>query len=188
VRRLLQALALLCLVAGCGGARATAPPATTLGSAHAIDPPVRAPAFLLRDQDGKRVGPQLYRGRWTVVTFLYTHCPDVCPLIADHLAAAQRRNASLEVVAVSVDPARDSRAAVRRFLAAHHAGPRFRYVTGTKAELARVWRRYHIAALPGPDGTVGHSALSILVDPEGREQVLFDSRVTARDVLAAIRA
>jgi protein SCO1/2 len=178
---------LLVLLAGCGGGgEKAAPPAATAGSATRIEPPVHAPDFLLRDQDGKLVGPQLYRGRWTVVTFLYTRCPDVCPLIADHLAAAQRRARSLQVVAVSVDPAHDTPAAVRRFLAAHRTGPRFRYVTGTRRELARVWRRYHIAVLPVPGGTVSHSAASILVDPRGREQALFTSRVTARDVLSAL--
>jgi hypothetical protein len=49
-----------------------------------------------------------------------------------------------------------------------------------------VWARYHVAALPGPQGTVSHSSYEILIDPKGRERVLFDAKVTARAVLSAI--
>jgi len=189
VRRLAAVALLACLLAGCGGGGQTPSAVTqtapTNGDGFAIDPPQAAPAFLLRDQDGRLVGPQTYRGHWTVVTFLYTHCPDVCPLIASRLAAAQRRDAGLRVVAVSVDPARDTRLAVRRFLAAHHAGPAFRYVTGTRRQLAKVWRAYHVAALPGPSATVSHSSISVLVDPAGRERMLFDSSITTAGVLRA---
>ena len=179
----MAALAACLATAGCGGSGRH--PAVRLHSI-AIDPPVAAPAFLLRDQSGALIGPQRYRGEWTVVTFLYTHCPDVCPLIASQLIAAQRKAPGLHVVAVSVDPKGDTRSAVKAFLGQHHAGPRFRYVIGSRAALAPVWRKYHIASLPGPAATVSHSAVSILIDQKGRERFLLDSQLTARDVLAAM--
>lgn len=189
-KNIVVAAVLACLAAGCGGARhatsTATPPAGTRGNAIAIDPPVAAPRFLLRDQSGALVGPQRYRGSWTAVTFLYTHCPDVCPLIASRLAAAQRHAAGLRVIAVSVDPKRDTRAAIRTFLTERHAGRNFHYVTGSRAALASVWRKYHIAALPGPAGTVSHNAVSILIDPQGRERFLLDSQLTTADVLAAM--
>ena len=184
--RLAAALLVLVALTGCGAAKkTTTTTSTSAGFALTDKPP--APSFLLPDETGAHVGPQTFRGHWLVVTFLYTHCPDVCPLIANRLAAAQRANASLRVLAVSVDPKRDTRAAVQRFLRDHHAGPGFHYVNGARPALARVWRKYHIASLPGPQGTVSHSAFSVLVDPQGRERVLFDSQVTARQVLTAIR-
>ena len=175
-------------LAGCGSSKHTASPPAPTSNGIVVPGRVAAPHFVLRDQRRRPTGPQLLRGHWLVVTFLYTHCPDVCPLIADQLAAAQRQNADLRVIAVSVDPARDTPAAVRRFLVAHHAGPHFSYVSGTRRILAPVWRSFHVAALPGPQGTVSHSALSILVDRDGRERRLFDSGVTAGEVLAAIKA
>jgi protein SCO1 len=184
-----RAAALVCvaLLAGCGG-KTAAPPATTAHSdGFPVRPSVRTPPFLLPDQAGRRVGPQLFRGHWTAVTFLYTHCPDVCPLIADQLAAAQRRDRSLRVIAVSVDPARDTPRAVRRFVAAHHEGRSFHYVVGPRRALRRVWRSYHVAALPGPSGTVSHSAFTVLVDPAGRQRLLFDSHIRASDLLAATK-
>jgi protein SCO1/2 len=174
-------VAAACLICcGCGAKK------PQLQHAIALTPSAPAPSFLLRDQAGAPTGPQRYRGHWTVVTFLYTQCPDVCPLIANQLIAAQRQDSDLRVVAVSVDPTGDTRRAVRTFLAAHHAGDRFRYVTGTRKTLAPVWRKYHIASLPGPRGTVSHSAVSILIDPKGDERFLLDSRLTARDVVAAM--
>ena len=178
------------LCTGCGAASHKGVvehgPDLTKFTGFVLRPPVAAPAFTLRDQAGRPTGPQQDRGHWTVVTFLYTKCPDVCPLIANQLGAAQRQNAGLRVIAVSVDPKHDTAAARRKFLAAHHLGPRFRFVSGTRAALAPVWARYHIAALPGPQGTVSHSSYEILVDPQGRERVLFDAKVTARAVLNAI--
>jgi protein SCO1/2 len=152
-----------------------------------LNPPTAAPAFLLRDQSGTLVGPQQFKGHWTIVTFLYTHCPDVCPLIANNLGAAQRQNKDLRVIAVSVDPKRDTPAAVKRFLADHNLGLRFRYVIGSTAALSRVWSKYHVASTPGPKGTVTHSTFEILVDPKGKERVYYDARMAAKDVLASIK-
>ena len=185
--RRLVALVAVAACCGCGAAKhaGTTHTTSTQSAGFALDPPVAAPTFSLRDERGQTIGPQDERGHLLVVTFLYTRCPDVCPLIANNLAAAQRRNAGLRVIAVSVDPAHDTAAAVRHFLREHHAGPRFHYVYGSRAQLQPVWRRYHIAALPGPSGTVSHSSFSVLVDRSGRERRLFDSTVTAAQVLRA---
>jgi protein SCO1/2 len=161
-------------------------------SAHAsqgfvLKPPVTAPAFALRDQAGQLTGPSRLHGHWYVVAFLYTHCPDVCPIIASNLGVALRRLPDLRVLAVSVDPKNDTPASVKAFLRAHNLSTRFRYVTGTHAQLAPVWARYHVAAVAGPERAVSHSAFEFLVDPQGRERVLFDAQVQATDVSAAIK-
>ena len=145
-----------------------------------------APDFALRDQDGRLVRLSARRGKLTIVTFLYTRCPDVCPVIADQLNEALRSlNAvgdDIGVLAVSVDPAGDTQTAVRRFVTVHRLTPRFRYLRGSAAELKRVWRAYHVAA--DPTGTaVAHSALSLLLDPTGVERLLYTTRVSAADVV-----
>ena len=80
------------------------------------------------------------RGRYVLVTFLYTHCPDVCPLIAANLNAALRTLGAgtkhVRVLAVSVDPKGDTAAAVRAYRTRMHLLPQFRYLIGTRAELA----------------------------------------------------
>ena len=190
MKKLVPFLAVVALCAGCGATThkiVMEPPMSTTDGVP-LNPPTAAPAFLLRDQSAKLVGPQQDKGHWTVIAFLYTHCPDVCPLIANNLGAAQRQDANLRVIAVSVDPKGDTPAAVKHFLAVHNLGPRFRYVTGSRAALAPVWAKYHVAATPGPQGTVSHSTFQILVDPQGKERVYFDSRMTAKDVLDSVKA
>jgi len=171
------ALVSLVVVAGCGGSK----PVQLTGTA--IDPPVTAPNFALRDQSGGTVTVAGQRGHWLVVTFLYTHCPDVCPLIAAQLDRAIRTpvgvRAALRVIAVSVDPERDTLAAVRRYVKARRLAPSFRYAIGSRRTLSRVWRAYHVAAQPGPRGTVTHSTFEILIDPKGDERVVYDSSIKA---------
>jgi len=166
------------LLAGCGGG-SKAPPLVGL----ALNPPVRAPNFSLEDQSGVRVTVAAQRGHWLVVTFLYTQCPDVCPLIAAQLNRAigtqAGRQARLRVIAVSVDPARDTLAAVRRYAVTHRLVPAFRWGIGSRSELARVWHAYHVAAQPGPRGTVTHSTFEILIDPQGKERLLYDATIKA---------
>jgi protein SCO1/2 len=168
------------VLAGCGGSKAPQL------AGQALDPPVRAPDFALVDQSGRKVSVSAQRGRWLVVTFLYTHCPDVCPLIAAQLnrAIATRpgRQAQLQVIAVSVDPKRDTLAAVKSYVVTHRLAPRFRWAIGSQAQLARVWRAYHVAAQPGPRGTVTHSTFEILIDPEGNERVIYDATVTSGEL------
>jgi len=181
---LISAIALT--LAACGGSTKPKLRGTELTSG-----PI-APEFALVDQDGHTVSMAAQRGRWVVVTFLYTNCPDVCPLIAAQLNRALEartgRQVGLRVLAVSVDPARDTPKAVRRYLLVHRLRPRFRWLIGSRNQLARVWKAYHVAALPGPRGTVTHSTVSFLVDPSGRERLLYDKTVKAGDVLDDLRA
>ena len=177
---LLGALSLaLLLIAGCGGSKA---PQFTGNAA----PSVRAPNFALEDQSGKTITVTSQRGHWLVVTFLYTHCPDVCPLIAAHLngalTSAAGRRAQLRVIAVSVDPERDTLAAVRRYAVTHRLAPTFHWAIGSRAQLARVWRAYHVATQPGPKATVTHSTFEILVDPQGKERLIYDQSLTTRQL------
>jgi protein SCO1 len=127
------------------------------------------------------------RGHYVIVTFLYTRCPDVCPVIAGNLNRALQsraaRRSGLRVLAVSVDPRHDTAAAVRRYVRERRLLPSFRYLIGTRARLERVWRLYHVSALAGPKGTVTHSTFELLVDPEGRERIVYDSTVRAADVV-----
>jgi protein SCO1/2 len=177
--------------AGCGSHRTVVevPPMTTSPyNGYAIQPPVKAPSFSLTDQSGRKVGAQDDRGHWLVVTFMYTNCPDVCPLIADNLRAAMSRLPDLRAIAISVDPVHDTKAAVRRFLADHRMPPAFRYVTGTEAQLRPVWAKYNVAATQGPKATISHSSYEVLVDPQGRERVLYDASMKAVDLIKGVHA
>jgi len=184
--RPLALLALLALCAGCGSASSErTPPQQFRGSE--LNPPAAAPGFTLRDDAGRTVSLAAQRGRYVVVTFLYTHCPDVCPVIAGNLnralATPVARRAGLRVLAVSVDPARDTAAAVRRYVRERGLLPSFRYLIGSRPQLERVWRAYRVAAQAGPKSTVTHSTFELLVDPQGRERLVYDATLKTADLV-----
>jgi protein SCO1/2 len=85
------------------------------------------------------------RGHVVLLTFLYTHCPDVCPLTAARLnatlAALGSQRTRVRVLAISVDPAGDTHVAVQRFVREHRLLPQFRYLTGPPTTLKTLCTR-----------------------------------------------
>jgi protein SCO1/2 len=150
-----------------------------------------APDFALRDQDARTVRLSALRGKVVLVTFLYTRCPDVCPLIADNLNQALRKlrgdRRFARVLAVSVDPRGDTEAAARTYARSHHLLPEFRYLIGTRRQLEPVWRAFHVAAVASDAEAVDHSAYVALIDRNGRERAHYDAQVHASDVVADVR-
>jgi protein SCO1/2 len=178
-------LAALC--AGCGGSGSAIKQQQSLYRGADLSPAITAPGFALRDQAGHEVSLAARRGHWVLVTFLYTHCPDVCPVIAGNLnrvlKAQVARRIGLSVLAVSVDPKRDTATAVKRYVHEHRLVPAFRYLIGTRAQLAPVWHKYHVAVLAGTKKTVTHNAVTFLVDPQGKERLEYPGEVLTGDVL-----
>lgn len=132
-------------------------------------PAARAPDFRLRDERGRVATMAAYRGETVLVTFLYSTCEDTCPLTAQQIRGAlDDLGRDVPVVAISVDPAGDTRTNVRRFLVKQHMDGRMRFLTGTRAELAPVWRAYGIR--PQGDG-FEHTASTVIVDGSGRQRL-----------------
>jgi protein SCO1/2 len=190
--------AMLCflsaLLAGACGGGGSSPGATVRASSALrgvrVDPPTRATDFALADQAGQIVRLSKQRGKYVILTFLYTHCPDVCPLIASNLNQALRQlgrqRSNVRVIAVSVDPRRDTPTAVVGFVTAHHLLPQFHYLTGSRADLAPIWRAYHVT-VTREGKSIGHSAYEMLIDPNGRGRLIYDAQVPAADVIHDIR-
>jgi protein SCO1 len=193
---LLLALAASACGGGQNGDKGTAVPATASGGSGRfaggeLNPPSATPDFTLLDQSGQEVSMAAQRGKIVLVTFLYTNCPDVCPLIAQNLNIALRELGSkrqdARVLAVSVDPEGDTPKSVKAFAKAHHLVPEFHYLTGTRSELEQVWKAYKVAAVARDPELVDHTAYTMLVDPSGKGRVVYDSGVTSADVLHDIR-
>jgi protein SCO1 len=188
--RRIVALAAAGVLVAClaGGAAGSSPPkfdGPTLAN------PAPPPAFSLHDQHGRLVSLERERGKVVLITFLYTHCPDVCPLTAAHLntALAQLGSASnhVAVLAISVDPKGDTPASVRTFIRVHALRPQFHYLTGSSAELKGVWRAYKVAAVRQGAGDVDHTLYTLVVDRQGSARVLFDSRATPKAIAHDVR-
>jgi protein SCO1/2 len=122
------------------------------------------------------------------VTFVYTHCPDVCPLIVASLAAAQRelpRQAPrAAMLAVTVDPRRDTPRAIRTFLGARDATGRVDYLLGTLAQLQRTWKAWSVAVQLGSGKvTSGHSAVIYGIAASGRMADVYPSNFTPAQIV-----
>jgi protein SCO1/2 len=150
-----------------------------------------APDFTLTDgPTGDTVSLSALRGRVVVLTFLYTRCPDVCPLTAEKLRQARTGLGAaaedLRLLAVSVDPAGDTPSATREFVRGHRLEGALRFLVGDRATLARVWAAYGIAT--ESDGSlVGHNDALYLIDKQGRLRSLLHSDVDAGDLAASLR-
>jgi protein SCO1/2 len=150
--------------------------------AGAVRPRIPAQDFVLRDQDGRIARLSAYRGRVAVVTFLYTTCRDSCPVMAQQIRGAlDDLGHPVPVLAVSVDPAGDTPLRARAFLTRQHLLGRMRFLLGTRAQLAPVWRSFGIQ--PQERGR-DHSAYVVLIDSHGRQRVGFPAEHLTPEGLA----
>ncbi|MGO9488376.1 MAG: SCO family protein [Solirubrobacteraceae bacterium] len=135
---------------------------------------VPAPGFQLTDQYGRSVSLAAQRGSPVLIAFLYSRCGATCILIAQQIRGALDELARpVPVLLISADPATDTPASVRRFLAEVSLSGRVHYLTGTSAQLRRVWREYHVTPASAGAAAFDRFATVVLVDPRGRERVLY---------------
>jgi protein SCO1 len=139
------------------------------GSLAPADVPTRD--FTLRDQDGRQVSLASLRGQVVVLSFLYSTCQDTCPLQAQQIKGAlDRLGHDVPVLAVSVDPANDSRLNARRFLLKQGMTGRMRFLLGDRATLEPIWKAYGIQ----PQGQgYEHTAAIQLIGRDGRAKVTW---------------
>jgi protein SCO1/2 len=141
----------------------------------AMRPPAPAADFALRDQNGDVVQLSKLRGKVVVLTPLYTHCQDVCPLTAqqvrgalDDLSSDQRKG--IRALALSVDPAGDTADSARRFLVERRVSGYLDFLLGARSELQPVWRDYGFAQQTTEQE---HNSYVVLLDKRGRQRVGF---------------
>lgn len=183
---LLGATAALLLLAGCylyllGG---TAPPAA---------PGIGGP-FELTAMDGRTVTERSFRGRYLLVYFGYTKCPDICPTtlgaVGDALDLLGAAAARVQPIFITVDPGRDTPEALRFYLAAFT--PRLLGLTGTPRQIEQVEQQYRVSSVVHPDlsgaadYTVEHSSVLYLIGPDGRYLAPIRAGESGREMAADI--
>ncbi len=163
---------------------------TLAGNAHSaksasflgneLSPPKAAPSLSLRNYLGQRVNIAQYRGKALLVTFLYTHCPDICPLITANLRVAQnlmgaKTAAKTQIVAVSVDPRGDTPQTVAAFLKVHEMTGRMQYLIGSPRELGHVWQAWGVGSErdAGQPDVINHSALVYGISASGELKTVY---------------
>ena len=139
--------------------------------------------FTLTGQDGKPVRWDDFGGKWRIVYFGYTYCPDVCPMDLQKIMqgfvrfekAQPARAAQVQPMLISVDPARDTPAVLKTYVAAFH--PRLIGLTGTPDQIAQVAKDFAVVygrgeAAGGGGYLVNHSRTPYLFDPAGKPVAL----------------
>jgi protein SCO1/2 len=133
--------------------------------------------FKLVDQNGRLFQWNDTRGKIVLITFIFTSCPDVCPLLTAKFAAIQR---SLDankfndylLLSITTDPERDTAAALKDYAGHFQADHRrWAFLTGTRSELAAVWRIFKVNVTKTKSGDVNHTSLTTLVDRRGSRRV-----------------
>ena len=150
--------------------------------------------FALVNGDGKAVSDKDFRGKYMLVYFGYTFCPDVCPTtlsaVADAMDRLGPKAERLRPLFITVDPKRDSPAVVKQFAAAF--GPRVEGLTGSAAQIATVAKAYRVYYAehrtgPGPDDyTMDHSSVLYLMGPDGRLIAPIRADMAADQMAAAL--
>jgi protein SCO1/2 len=147
---------------------------TTL-QAGVFDPPRMAPDFTLRGSDGSDLTLSRFRGKVVILFFGFTYCPQVCPTTLSTMASAHKRlgtdGGDLQVVYVTVDPARDDVTRLHDYLASFD--PTFVGATGTPEQLEAVRREYGVSATKLATGSFSHSSSTYLIDRAGTLRALM---------------
>ncbi len=150
-------------------------------------------SFALQDHTGRSVTDQDFRGRFVLLVFGYTFCPDVCPTtllrVANALELLGERAAMVQPLFVTIDPERDSAEVLAAYVGAFD--PRIIGLTGTQQQLDQVtdnYRVYYAKAGDGDDYFMDHSAFIYLIDPRGRPLTYLRHDASAEEMAAVIGA
>lgn len=170
---------------GGAGGRMQLPPGLNLGG-----------PFALTDHTGRAVTEADFVGRWLLVYFGFTWCPDVCPTelgtIAAALDAMGEAGEAVTPVLITIDPARDTAEKLADYVARFH--PRMVGLTGTPEQIAEAARRYRVYYArvnrpdQGGDYTMDHSSFIYLTGPDARVRALFRPETSPEAIAAAVTA
>jgi protein SCO1/2 len=158
-----------------------------------VKPPSPAYNFNLTDRSRVRVSLEDFRGKLVLVGFIYTSCPDVCPLLTSNFRQIQQElqdhiGSELVLVFITTDPKRDDPDRLEQYTRAY--GGRWFFLTGSLEELEAVWERYgvFVEEKEEPRGVVVyHSYKTFLIDREGRIRYIYVGIYDPRDVVADIK-
>jgi protein SCO1/2 len=148
-----------------------------------INPPLPAPDFTLTNQAGVPASLSNYRGKYILMFFGYTHCPDDCPatMALLHIVREQlpKYTDKIQVIFVTTDPANDTPAVVNEFV--QRFDPTFVGFTGDLATLQKIWSDYGVTV---EDNGETHSTIVYLINPQGDIQMTYPSPTTPDDIVA----
>ncbi|MEE4681564.1 SCO family protein [Pseudomonas alliivorans] len=151
------------------------------------------PSLSMSDQNGAPVAVDELKGKWTLVFFGYTYCPDICPTTLAQLRdirtkLPQETVDNMRVVLVSVDPDRDTSQQLKQYLG--YFDPRYIGLTAPVADIQKLASALSIPFIPAdtskPGYTVDHSGNLALIGPDGRQRGFIRSPLNAQKLVAQL--
>jgi protein SCO1 len=138
-----------------------------------------APPFTLTSQDGRLVSLADLSGKIVAVTFIYTRCPDICPMLTQKMVDIQEAlgpdfGKKVAFVSISLDPEHDTPEILKdyaQFWGAKLDG--WAFLTGSPEAVRDVTRRYGVFFAKKEDGSVDHTQLTSLIDADGQMRVQY---------------
>jgi protein SCO1/2 len=170
---------------------------SSIGSASptaTAEGPTITSEFELADQTGRTVRDEDLGGKWQLVFFGFTSCPDICPTALSNVTATLEELGpaaeKLQPLLITVDPERDTPAVLKEYLDAFD--PRIMGLTGPAEQVSAALRSFRVYAskreLEGGDYTMDHSAFIYLMDPEGAYAAHFSAQTPINELTEKIRA
>ena len=156
-----------------------------------------APSFTLVSQDGEEVTLSSLHGKVVAVTFIYTWCPDICPMLTDKMARVQDAlgddfGKEVAFVSISFDPERDTPEVLKDYAAAFDADlAGWSFLTGELDTVRDVANSYGVVVLSTDNEAIDHSTLTTLIDRQGHMRVQyvgyrFDPEELRQDLLTLV--
>jgi protein SCO1/2 len=134
---------------------------------------VKAPDFVLVNQDSQRFDSTRLRGKVVVLNFIFTTCTDVCPIFTANLAQLQRKlnerhGTELFFVSITTDPEVDSAKVLNAYAQRYSADfKNWAFLTGSEAQLKQVWDGFGVRVIRKGRGLVQHTSLTTVIDRQG---------------------
>ena len=157
-----------------------------------------APDFALTDENGQPFKLSDLRGKWVLLAYGYTHCPDVCPLTLSHLRDVKKaidpNGDQVQVVFVTIDPERDTADIMRQYVGHfdQQFAQKFKGLTGTPQEIAQAAQVYNVKyekkeSTSAAGYSMGHTAEVYLIDPQFNRRMTFPFGVKAEEIASDLQ-
>lgn len=140
---------------------------------------VPAPGFELRDQQGRLTSLKQFRGKVVVLTFIDPECTQICPLTTQSMLRALKilgpaAASQVQLLGVDANPLKTKVADVADYTRVHDMQGRWRFLTGSRAQLDQVWRNYHVY-VAAVNNDIEHEAVVFLIDKKGTEHQVYST-------------
>jgi protein SCO1/2 len=193
----LPAFLIALLLIGSQAAAHEPQPRITPGKAERRELSLPIPNFFLTSQKGKPFGLHNHRGKIVLVSFMYTSCPDICPLITTNLRQVQKglrsgERSSIFILSITTDPEIDSPPVLKSYAERYRVDfSNWSFLTGEEKRLAPVWKAFGVKVQKKARGLIDHTSLTALVDGKGIMRFVYhgtspDSTVILKDLRTLI--